>query len=112
MPWLYVGGSKTPLAQNFSMFGMTASGSGFAPIVDDRRSGGLLRLGGAVVGDARRPDGGLALGEVAVGRQPRIRVAPALDVDEILRARQDRAAAHTLARVGRRELALQPCRQL
>src|SRR6267378_1379294 len=77
-----------------------------------RRSGGFEGVGGAVVVDARRPDRGLALGEVALRRQARIGVAPALDVHEVLGAREDRAAADALARLRCRQLALQTCGQL
>src|SRR5438874_3956638 len=69
-------------------------------------------VGRAVFGDACGPDLGLALGHVSLWCQPRIAVAPARDVDEVLRARQDGAAAHTLAWLRRRQLLLQPRRQL
>src|SRR5688572_31628709 len=79
---------------------------------DSTRSGGAQGFRRSVVRDARRPRLRLALGEVAVGSQARIEVAPALDVDEVLRAGQDGAAANTLAGLRRAQLALQPRRQL
>jgi len=64
-----------------------------------------IRRGRPVIGDARRPRLRLTLGEIAVRRQTRVEVAPALDVDEVLRARQDGAVADTLARIRRAQLA-------
>jgi predicted MFS family arabinose efflux permease len=69
---------------------------------------GLVRT---VFGNARRPVRDIQFGHGIVGAQPRVEVAPVLDVDQLLLARKQRPAAHALAGSGRAERGGQAARQ-
>src|SRR5687768_4123645 len=77
MVWVYAAGSNTPLPHTRSMFAM------------GRTSFPALRN----LVDRRGPVRDLARGHPTVGEAP-VGVAPLADVDEILPAGEDRAAAH------------------
>jgi hypothetical protein len=69
-------------------------------------------LARAVVGNARRPDRDLAVGHGVVGPRADVVVAARVDVDEVLLARQQRAATDVLGQRRRTALPLEPLHQL
>jgi MFS family permease len=71
-----------------------------------------LRVGRAVVRDARRPGQDLALGHRVVGQAARVAVAPVVDVDQVLLARQDSPAADLRPRSGSAARGLEASHQL
>jgi MFS family permease len=71
-----------------------------------------LRVRRTVVGDARRPAPDLAVGHRVVGQPARVAVAPVLDVDQILLARQDSAAADARPRSGSAARGLEAAHQI
>src|SRR5437899_1819905 len=62
--------------------------------------------------DRRRPDIDLLACHVALGRLTRIDIAPAVDIDKVLRPREERAPAEALFGWRRRRLGPEPAGEL
>ena len=71
-----------------------------------------LRVRRTVVGDARRPGPDLAVSHRVVGQPARVAVAPVLDVDQVLLARQDSATADPRPRSGSAARGLEAAHQI
>jgi MFS family permease len=67
---------------------------------------------GAVVGNPRGPRRDIRVGHRVLGTRPRVAVAPRLDIDQVLLARQQRAAANAVTRSSGAHRGLQSSQQL
>ncbi|HEV7662115.1 MAG TPA: MFS transporter [Chloroflexota bacterium] len=70
------------------------------------------RLGRAVLGNAGGPGGDFAAAHRVVWSRPSVLEAPALDIDQVLLARQQRAAADGLGRDGRAQRGFEAAHEL